>query len=319
MDIDRKQVILSIGAAALAATAVAAGPAKVADYAMRAAKVNEGVYAVITPARDFPNPDNKGWNSNSAFVVTKEGVLVIDTGSSETIGQALKKTIASVTDKPVRWIINTHGHADHWLGNAAFTGAEIVASSTVRGRIEKESAEWVERFNNMTQGATGKSRISKPTRVVDVRTVTSFGEVKAELIPSQDSHSPGDLVVWLPGKGVLVTGDVVYSDRLPATFDAKVPQWTTFLRELEALKPAKVIPGHGNVADAAAIRRQREYFESLWKLVQTGYDDAKPDFEILPTVRQQLAGYAKHYPDFEQYIGQSVSHVYLQVEATAFK
>jgi glyoxylase-like metal-dependent hydrolase (beta-lactamase superfamily II) len=310
---------LFIAAAAASATALAAAPAKVGDYAMRAEMVADGVYAVITPARDFPNPENKGWNSNSAFVVTKDGVLLIDTGSSETIGQALKKTIASVTDKPVRWIVNTHGHADHWLGNGAFAGTEIIASSTVRGRIEKESADWVERFNSMTQGATGPSRVVKPTRVIDTRTVLSFGEVKVELIPSKDSHSPGDLAVWLPGKGALITGDVVYSDRLPATFDARLQQWATFLGELEALKPAKVIPGHGSVADVSAIRRQREYFDSLWKLVQAGYDEGKPDFEILPTVKKELAGYAKHYPDFDQYIGQTVSHVYLQVEANAFK
>jgi glyoxylase-like metal-dependent hydrolase (beta-lactamase superfamily II) len=314
-----KQTILSIGSAALAATVVAAVPAKIGDYAMRAEKVADGVYAVITPAHDFPNPENKGWNSNSAFVVTRDGVLLIDTGSSETIGQALKKTVAAVTDKPVRWIVNTHGHADHWLGNGAFTGAEIIASGTVRGRIEKEGAEWVERFNNMTKGATGPSRVAKPTRVVDSRTVLSFGDVKAELIPSQDSHSPGDLVLWLPATGVLVTGDVVYTDRLPFAGDAKIPQWSKFLGDLEALKPLKVIPGHGRVADVSDLRRLRDYFDSLWKLVQAGYDEGKPDFEILPTVRQKLAGYATHYPDFDKYIGQSVSHVYLQVETAAFK
>jgi glyoxylase-like metal-dependent hydrolase (beta-lactamase superfamily II) len=314
-----KTAILLMAGAATCAAVMAAGPATVGDYPMRAEKVADDVYAVIAPARDFPNPENKGWNSNSAFVVTRDGVLLIDTGSSETLGQALKKAVAAVSDKPVRWIVNTHGHADHWLGNAAFAGAEIIASRTVRRRIEKESADWVERFNSMTKGATGKSRIAKPTRVVDARTVMGFGEVKAELIPSQDSHSPGDLVVWLPGKGVLITGDVVYSDRLPATFDARIPQWTKFLGELETLKPAKVIPGHGNVADVSAIRRQREYFASLWKLVQVGYDESKPDFEILPTVKKELAAYAKHYPDFDQYIGQSVSHVYLQVEANAFK
>lgn len=316
-----KRIIPFLVSTAISVAAVAAGPASVGDYAMRAEKAADGVYAVVAPVPGFPNVENKGWNSNSAFVVTRDGVLVIDTGSSEIIGKALRRAIASVTDKPIRWIINTHGHADHWLGNVSLaeTGTEIFASSTVRGRIEQEGTDWVARFNSMTNGATGQSRVAKPTRVIDVRTTLVFGEVKAEFIPSQDSHSPGDLVVWLPGKGVLITGDVVYSDRLPATFDAKVRQWSKFLGELEALKPVKVIPGHGSVADASVIRRQREYFEQVWKLVQSGYDEGKPDFEILPTVRRELAAYAKHYPDFEQYIGQSVSHVYLQVEAAAFK
>jgi glyoxylase-like metal-dependent hydrolase (beta-lactamase superfamily II) len=314
------RIILFLAGTMAGAVVLAAGPATVGDYAMRAQKVAEGVYAVVTPARDFPNVENKGWNSNSAFVITRDGVLVIDTGSSETIGQALKKTIASVTDKPVRWIINTHGHADHWLGNGALAsaGTEIIASSTVRGRIEKEGADWVARFNNMTSGATGQSRVVKPTRVIDARTLLSFGEVKAELIPSKDSHSPGDLVVWLPQQKVLVGGDVLYTERAPATFDAKIAQWIVFLRGLETLKPAKTIPGHGPVADGAAVRQLRGYLEDLWNVVEAGFKAGQTDFEILPKAKEVMARYGKQFPDLDTRIGESVSHTYLQVEAANF-
>lgn len=316
----RKLVGLIFALVAAVAVAVAA-PATVGDYAMRAEPVVPGVYAVITSARDFPNVENRGWNSNSTFVVTNDGVLVVDSGSSETIGKALRKVIAGVTDKPIRWIINTHGHGDHWLGNAALADSktEIIASSTVRNRIDKEGADWVARFNTMTGGATGASRVVKPNQVYDARVAMAFGELKAELLPSSDSHSPGDLAVWLPQQKVLIGGDVLYVERAPATFDANLPHWITFLKELEALKPVKIVPGHGPVADGAAVGYLRAYFEELWTVVEAGYKEGKPDFDILPTAKQVMARYKKYFPDLDTRIGESVSHAYLQVEAAEFK
>lgn len=290
------------------------------DFPMQAQAVVPGVYAVITPARDFPNPENRGWNSNSAFVVTGAGVLVVDTGSSEAIGRALAEVIRGVTDQPVRWIVNTHGHGDHWLGNAALAGpdTEVIASGKVRKRQQTELEYWVDLFNRMTEGAIGKVRGRVADTVVEGRTRRRFGGVEVELLPSGDSHSPGDLVVWLPAAKVLITGDVVYSDRMPSVFESRLPRWIEFLAELEALAPAQVVPGHGRVAGVAALRRQRALFESLWSLVSAGYEDGQSDFEILPRVKAALAEYRPAYPGFDAEIGRTVSHVYLQVEQAAF-
>lgn len=309
-----------VAALSLGATvALAAEPAKVTDYAMQAQKVAPNVYAVITPARDFPNAANKGWNSNSAFVVTKDGVLVFDTGASETIGKALKQAIAKATDKPVRWVVNSHGHGDHWLGNNAFAGAEIISSTHVRTHVTQEGASWVDRFTTMTGGATGESRIVAPTRTVETRTTMQFGELRAELLISNGGHTAGDVALWLPEERVLFGGDVVYSDSAPGTFDANIPNWIAFLKELEKLKPKVVVPGHGKVADGAVITRQREFFEQIWAIVQAGHEKGKLDHEILPEVRRKLAKYRKLYVNFDDRIGRTVSDVYQQVEASAFK
>jgi glyoxylase-like metal-dependent hydrolase (beta-lactamase superfamily II) len=312
--------ILTVAALTWGATAAfAAAPAKVADYAMQAQKVSARVYAVVTPARDFPSAANKGWNSNSAFVVTRDGVLVFDTGSSETIGRALKQVVSKTTDKPVRWVVNSHGHGDHWLGNNAFAGAEIISSTHVRTHVTQEGASWVGRFTTMTEGATGESKIVAPTRAVETRTTMQFGEVRGELLLSNGGHTAGDVVLWLPEERVLLAGDVVYSDSAPGTFDANIPGWIAFLKELEKLKPKVVVPGHGRVADASVVTRQREFFEQLWAIVQAGHEQGKLDHEILPEVRQKLAKYKKLYVNFDDRIGRTVSDFYQQVEASAFK
>lgn len=299
--------------------AFAASPARVEDYAMKAQKVAPSVYAVVTPARDFPNAANKGWNSNSAFVITRDGVLVFDTGASEIIGKALRQTIAKTTDKPVRWVVNSHGHGDHWLGNNAFAGAEIISSTHVRSHVTQEGASWVGRVTTMTGGITGDSKVVAPTRAIDARTVLQFGEVRAELLLSNGGHTAGDVVLWLPEERVLLGGDVVYSDSAPGTFDANIPGWIAFLKELERLKPKVVVPGHGRVADGAVITRQREFFEQIWAIVRAGHEKGKLDHEILPEVRQKLAKYKKLYVNFDDRIGRTVSDFYQQVEASAFK
>jgi len=313
------RTIVSMLLFALASGALWAGT-PVGEYKMSAKAVAPGVYAILTPARDFPNPENKGWNSNSAFVVTPDGVLLFDSGSSQTIGEALKQTIAKVTDKPVRWIVNSHGHGDHWLGNAAFRQSDptIFASETVAARIRNEGEDWIARFNRMTNGATGESTVVVPNTLIRERTEKVLGGVRVAFIPSGDSHSPGDIVAWLPESRVLLTGDVVYSDRMPSTFDAKLQAWIKFLGELESLKPKVVVPGHGSLGDAATIRRERELFQDLWAAVKAGFDAGKTDFEMKPDVSRALAKYRKYYPGFEEKLGRDISHVLLQVEAAGF-
>lgn len=303
----------------LCAAVAAAEPAKATDYAMKAQKVGVHVYAIVAPAGDFPSLANKGWSSNSAFVVTEEGVLVFDTGTSGTIGRALKQVVSKTTDRPVRWVVNSHRHGDHWLGNHAFAGAEILSSTDVRSHVSQEGESWVSRFANMTRGVTGNSKIVPPTHAVESRTTLMLGDVRAELLLSNGSHTAGDIVLWLPEERVLLAGDVVYSDGAPSTFDGDIPGWIAFLRELEKLEPEVVVPGHGQVAGGAAIARQREFFEELWALVEAGHEQGRQDHEILPDIRAKLAGYRKLYANFDDRIGRIVSDFYQQVEASSFK
>lgn len=313
------------GAAALLALCwnaaqAAAGPE---DYAMQPQRVAEGVYAVVTPTRELPNPHNKGWNSNSAFVVTDAGVLVYDTGSSAAIGQALRRAIARVTDRPVRWVVASHAHGDHWLGNAAFAGpqVEIIASSEVAARIRADGARWVADFARMTEGATGESRVVPPTTTIDTRTARALGGTRVVFIPSGGAHSPGDLLVWLPERGVLLAGDVVYSDRMPSTFDGDVHRWIALLEELQRLEPAPavVVAGHGQVTDLQGVRRLHDLLADLWQAVHAGYEQGLAGYEMLPQVREALAAYRPHYPGLDEKLRRDIGRVYLQVEAAAFE
>ena len=136
-----------------------------ASFDFSVTSIADNVYSIVAPSYGRPTPKNKGWNSNSYFVVTKKGVLVFDTGSSELIGKGIVWAIKSVTDQPIRWVVNSHSHADHWLGNAAFAdiGAEIISTGPSGATMKQEGQEVVDAFSRMTEGATGSSRIAYPT------------------------------------------------------------------------------------------------------------------------------------------------------------
>lgn len=297
-----------------------AEPADPDDYDMQPQRVAEGVYAVMTSARDLPNPDNLGWNANLAFVVTGDGVLVVDTGSSETMGEALREAIAEVTDQPVRWIVNTHSHGDHWLGNHAFAEDEptIYAGTEARARMEEESEHWIELFHEMTDGATGESEILLPDETVDEDVTVEMGSTAVRLLHSGGSHSPGDLAVWLDDREVLLAGDTVYYQRAPSVWDGDIRRWLEFLGELQALEPEVVIPGHGALGDGQALVALERYLLEFWDAIAEGVAQGKPDFETVPIVRERMADLIDDYPGFEDKVDRAVAHTYPQVEQEIF-
>jgi len=297
--------------------------AAVADnpYGMQVEPLADGVYAIVSPARGFPDPQNLGWNSNTAFVVTGDGVLMFDTGSSEGIGEALRDQIRSVTDQPVRWVINSHVHGDHWLGNSAFMADEpeqIIASDITIALMREQGEEWLSRFYNMTDGAIGNFELVPARDAVTEPGSYQFADTQAYILRSERAHAPGDIALWLPEQRVLLASDVVYTERGPATFDSNVQGWIAMLEEMLALEPEVVLPGHGPVGGIEAVRNMRDYFQTLWDIVEEGYNAGMVDHEIAEQAREQMADFEAIYPGMSEGLGESVSHIYLQVEAALF-
>jgi len=283
-----------------------------ASYPMKAEKVGPDVYAIISPARNLPDPENKGWNSNSAFFVTPQGVLLFDTGSSQGIGESLKKTIRSVTNKPVKWIINSHSHGDHWLGNAAFkdTSPEIYASEIVSEKILTEGDDWIDRFSRMTNGSTGNSEIALPTHQVNAKKEFLFGGRKVVMFLSNNSHSPGDIILYMPVEKILFTGDVVYSDRMPSTFAADVRHWIETLKYMEELNPNAVVPGHGIVTDKKGLNRLRSLLTDYWDEVKIQVKAGKTAEQSLESVEKRLKKYEPEFPGFDEKLKRDVQFVH---------
>lgn len=265
--------------------------------------VAENVYSIIAPSYGRPSPENKGWNSNSHFIVTKEGVLVFDTGSSEIIGREIIKAIKSVTAQPVRWVINSHSHADHWLGNAAFAdaGAKIFSTGPSLAAMKEDGQGDVDAFFRMTGGATGSSNIFYPNLLLAQREKRTLGGVDVEFIFSNDGHSPGDILMWLPKQNIIFGGDVLNSDWMPImTPRGNVPNLINTLNTVIKLKPAIALTGHGKATTVKSVIRDARLLDSVWKLVKKGYDNGEKSNDILPQVISKLGPeYRALYKNFD--------------------
>lgn len=262
-------------------------------------KITDGVYSIVSPSFGLPTPENKGWNSNCHFVVTDTGVLLFDTGSSEQIGFRIKDAIASVTDLPVRWVVNSHSHADHWFGNAAFPEAEIMTSKPALATMKDHGPGSLAFYTRVTKGSLGATELVYPTVLLTENQTRTFGGVTVSFIFSNDGHSPGDLLMWLPQQKIVVGGDVLGSDWMPiVTGHGRVPSLIQTLKDVAALGPEIVLTGHGQATTVASVTRDAAFLSRIWAQVKADHAQKTID-EIVATVQAEMGPtYSSSYKDF---------------------
>lgn len=202
--------------------------------------VHQGLFAEV-------NPENAGDISNMTFVVGAESVAVVDTGTSAQIGAGLRERIAAVTGLPLRYVINTHMHPDHVFGNAAFKDAkpEFVAHHKL-ARALAVRAEGYLTNNKERMGAENfeGTEIVLPTRPIAEPAEIDLGGRKLRLVPRRTAHTDNDLTVHDSATGVMITGDLIFSHRIP-TIDGSIVGWLKLLDEFTTEDFTRLIPGHG--------------------------------------------------------------------------
>jgi len=265
------------------ATLLAAFTAQ-ADYLPRAALVADGVYAIVGPLGQR-SPENDGLNANYGFIVTASGVILIDSGASKIGAEKLEKAIRAVTDKPVRWVINTGSQDHRWLGNDYFAGhgAEIIAlQRTVATQTQSagQQLQGLERF--LGKRLAGTRPLSSPKPLSGEGASIELGG-EALTIMYTDAHYPGDALVYLPQRGTIFTGDLVYVDRLLGVLPgSSVQKGQKAFKALAALKPAHVVPGHGRVCDLAQAQRETgDYYDFLANTIGAAAKEMEPMDEVL--------------------------------------
>ncbi|MBI1285938.1 MAG: MBL fold metallo-hydrolase [Thiobacillus sp.] len=218
-------------------------------------RVAEDVYALIGPtgARTY---ENYGLNANFGFVVTPEGVVLIDSGASRHGAQVIERAVRTVTDKPIRWVINSGSQDHRWLGNDYFAGhgAQLIAlARTVRTQQQFAKQHLAGLKPVLKDRLAGTEVHFAPKPIAADGAALTLGGVPIELHWYGDAHFPGDAMVWLPRQGVLFSGDLIYVDRMLGVLPwSRVGSWrSAFDTALATLKPTLIVPGHGTVCDAA--------------------------------------------------------------------
>ncbi len=250
-----------------------------ADYQSKAEQVAENVYAIVGPLGQR-SADNDGLNANFGFIVNGSGVILIDSGASASGAEKLAKAIKTVTDKPVRWVINTGSQDHRWLGNAYFAaqGAEIIALARTAATQSQYAEQHMAGLKNfLGERLAGTTPMPAPKPIQRESVALELGG-ETLVLNYTDAHFPGDAWVWLPKRGIVFTGDLVYVDRLLGVLPwSSVKNGQKAFHGLAALNPKVVVPGHGRVCDLAKAKADTgDYYDFLAEKIGAAAKDMEP-------------------------------------------
>jgi len=230
-----------------------------------ARRIASGVYAVLGDT----GRGSEG-RPNAGFIVTSQGVVVVDALASPRQGEALLRTIRTVTSRPIPWLVLTHHHPDHTFGAVVFRreGAKVVAHPDRRTLASEAGpdalvADWVRVVG--LDAMRGFEFADSADRPVTGRDTLRLGGRSIIVIHPGAAHTAGDLVVWLPQERVLFAGDLLVEDGVTMVVDGSARALRRSLDLIDSLRPRVVVPGHGAIPSSpgALVARTRTYIIDL--------------------------------------------------------
>ena len=246
-------------------------------------KIGPDLYAYIS--------DNDS-SANSTFLVSDQGILVVDTGLNAQEGRRLLDEVRKISSAPVRWIVNTHYHPDHRGGNIV-VGPNAIVISTLETRLatlhmQAAQAEETGQKPPAEYGLNETFRFTRgPTLYV--------GGHEVQIYHPGSAHTRGDAVVYFPDQHAIATGDLFLTNSCPAMDDGDMENWIKALDQILALPVEHIVPGHFELATKTELQRFRNYLADLRDQVQRMYGNGLS----IEQVKRGLA--LRQYKDFRQY------------------
>lgn len=260
---------------------------------------------------------NIGAIANVGFIIGDDCVAIIDSGGSFREGQLLKQALKRHTDKPVCYVINTHVHPDHILGNAAFKESKpvYIGHEKLPAAIESRKAFFERTFSEALGDAFTGAEFITPTRTVSVGkpVMLDLGNRELKLTAFTTAHTDHDLTVLDKNTQTLWTGDLLFIERIPA-LDGSINGWINTIQALQKLDIRYVIPGHGPAGEKqwqTGLAKQLDYFVTMREQIRAIINDFGTIDEATKSVGQDKKD---DWLLFEQYHRRNVTAAFVELE-----
>lgn len=253
--------------------------------------------------------------TNAGIIVGDDSVLVIDSLRVPSFARELRADVRRLTDKPVQYLVDTHGHWDHAFGNEEFTDATIVGHVNCRRELEElgegwrqgviaRNVEWSEEIKTV--------RITPPDLTFDRRLELHFGGRRIDLVYLGRAHTSGDIFINLPDDGLLFTGDVAQDGGVPYMLDGYMADWIETDTRILDLPFDRFVSGHGPIGSRPALQDARDFIAALVTLSQAAHREGKDLPTAAESVRTALDGRFGQWRGFAR-LGDGVGRVYRQM------
>ena len=215
-----------------------------------------------------PTYENSGHNNNLSFVITTDGVVVINSGASVRLASALHEEIKTITDQPVKLVINENGQGHAILGNLYWSqlGVDILAHEDAIHEIEENSYSILERMKTYNRDKAVGTEVVIPNKSFSEKSIFTLGDLEFHVLHLGPAHGPGDTQVWLPQLSLMIAGDMAFHERMLPIFENTCTKcWLeTWDEKFAPLNATYVIPGHGHPTNMAQVTRfTRNYLLDL--------------------------------------------------------
>jgi len=284
---------------------------------LKITKINDKVYSAIGETLP-PSYQNWGHNNNLSFVISNDGVLVVNGGANTALAKSLHNEIKKLTKQPVKWVVNENSQGHAALGNGywASLGVDIIAHESAVKDFSESGHTALKRMLGINKERGKGTSVAVPNHSFKDTKDIQLGDIKVQLIRFGEAHSVGDISVWLPDEKIVIAGDIAFHERLLAVFPETVTEaWLESLDKMFALKPEVIIPGHGHPTDVATIKKYTyDYIAYLRSEVEKLLDE---DIGLEEAYKIDQSAYS-HMDTFNELATKNAGRVYQEMEMNSF-
>lgn len=275
-------------------------------------EVANGIYVHTGRHLSFDSEENDDI-ANIGFIVGDDCVAVIDTGGSIDMGKALQQTIEATTDVPVCYVINSHIHYDHLLGNLPFKqdDVEFIGHDKLANAVVASQPFFLEEFADHL-GEQPEQAIIEPTQSVNETLTLDLGDRQLDITAWPAAHTNTDLTIFDRQTRTLWAGDLLFMERMPA-LEGSLKGWLEVMQQLEQIPAERVVPGHGPASAPwpKALAAQRNYLNTLLEETRAAIRSGQFLDEALESVGQAEK---QHWQLADQHHRRNISHAYSELE-----